>query len=197
MSMNSFAGLKTGLKPFCIFKSSHLRSPWLPVVLGFIICLVSSSRSRRTRHYFSHSCQHAASPSLPLPPLFSQPVFPSLPLSPCSFCLEAAEELNGQSQDEVIMSLYHYILLLPFLVTEKPVRVGQRGTDWLSMGATHTETHTHTPFNPVLCPLSLHGQAQSFPSTLPQSFHDRAVLNGHSHISFWEMLRKVTVKSSG
>lgn len=129
--------------------------------------------------YFTRWCRHS-----PLPLFSSPPSFPCLLsrsflfLPSClSLCLEAADGLNGQSLDEVIVSLYHYILLLPFLVTEKPFRVGPRGTDWLSMEShAGARTHTYTPFNPALCPRSLS------PLQFPQNFHDTVVLNGHSHI---------------
>lgn len=97
---------------------------------------------------------------------------PNLPLS--GSCWGAEWSQPGWSH-LVFISLYSPFT---FFSHRKPIWVGCRRIDWLSMGA----THTCTPFNPV-CPLWPLQQAPSFPSPLPHSFHDRSTLNGHSHIS--------------
>lgn len=79
---------------------------------------MASSLSTTQSHYFINLRGQVAFPCLPLPSVFSQSLF--LFLLAVAVGLKAVEKLNGQSQDEVIMSLYHYILLLPFLVTENP-----------------------------------------------------------------------------
>lgn len=105
-----------------MLKSDQPKPPFSPAApcLKNAPFAVYSFQIHNTQPFISHvSANTLLSSSLSLPLLFSLSLSFFSSLQP-SLCLEAAEELNGQSQDEVIMSLYHYILLLPFLVTENP-----------------------------------------------------------------------------